>query len=168
MSTLYAMRKVRGIVRPAHRDQWHDLWATVTEGDYLYFSLDEAKTRDQEKGFHAMIAPWARAEGHRIEDLKRDLLGEIFGYREHVNRFTGEVTMVLREPHTSRLSKRQYSELIERSIEIAAGCNVVLIAPDEYREMHPAKYDPHRAGARRRPPIAETLQTCHDPRASAR
>ena len=31
------------------------------------------KTRRQESGFHAMIAKWAKAEGHNVEDLKRDL-----------------------------------------------------------------------------------------------
>src|SRR4051812_29557654 len=53
------------------------------------------KTRLQECGFHAMIAPWAKEEGHAIDDLKRDILREVFGEREHLNPITGEVTMVL-------------------------------------------------------------------------
>src|SRR5580765_3312573 len=57
------------------------------------------KTRLQESGFHAMITPWAREEGHRIDDLKRDLLRAVFGEQEHTNPITGEVTLVLREPH---------------------------------------------------------------------
>lgn len=92
------------------------------------------KTRLQEAGFHAMITPWAKAEGHEIDDLKRDLLREIFGEREHVNPISGEVTLVLREPHTSTLSRTKYSELIERTLDIAAGCGHVLEAPHEYRE----------------------------------
>lgn len=92
------------------------------------------KTRLQESGFHAMITPWAQAEGHRIDDLKRDLLREIFGEREHVNPINGVVTMVLREPHTSTLSRAKYSELIERTLDIAAECGHVLEAPHEYRE----------------------------------
>lgn len=92
------------------------------------------KTRLQESGFHAMIAPWARDEGHRIDDLKVDLLREIFGEIEHVNPISGEVTMVLREPHTSKLGRTKYSELIERTLDIAAGCGYVLEAPREYRE----------------------------------
>ena len=75
-----------------------------------------AKTRLQEQGFHAMIQPWAREEGHRIDDLKRDLLGAIFGHVEHVNPITGEVVQVLAEPHTSKLSRAKYSELIERTL----------------------------------------------------
>jgi hypothetical protein len=92
------------------------------------------KTRLQECGFHAMIAPWATGEGLNIDDLKRDLLREIFGLREHVNPITGEVEMVLREPHTSKLSRAQYHELIERTLEIAAACGQILEAPHEYRE----------------------------------
>ena len=92
------------------------------------------KTRLQECGFHAMISPWAKAEGHQIDDLKRDLLRAIFGEREHVNPITGEVELVLREPHTSTLTRGQYSELIERTLEIAAECGHLLEAPHEYRE----------------------------------
>jgi hypothetical protein len=94
------------------------------------------KTRLQERGLHAMIAPWARQEGHRIDDLKRDLLRAVFGEIEHTNPITGEVTMVLAEPHTSKLSRAQYAELIERTLEIAAECGVVLEAPQDYRERH--------------------------------
>ena len=92
------------------------------------------KSRLQESGFHAMITPWARDGGHRIDDLKRDVLREVFGRIEHTNPITGEVEMVLREPHTSRLSRAKYSELIERTLEIAGECGVFLVAPHEYRE----------------------------------
>lgn len=101
--------------------------------DIILCEQGEMKTRLQEMGFHAMITPWAKAEGHAIEDLKRDLLLEIFGTREHVNALTGVVTLVLREPHTSKLSRAKYSELIERTLEIAAGCGHILEAPHEYR-----------------------------------
>lgn len=84
-----------------------------------------------------MLGPWAK-EGHRIDDLKADLLREIFGEMEHVNPITGEVTMVLREPHTSTLNRVQYSELIERTLQIAAECGVVLRAPHEYRKAKEA------------------------------
>lgn len=92
------------------------------------------KSRLQESGFHAMITPWAKGEGHRIDDLKRDLLSEVFGTIEHTNPINGEVTLVLREPHTSKLSRAKYSELIERTLEIAGECGVILEAPNEYRE----------------------------------
>lgn len=92
------------------------------------------KSRLQEKGFHAMITPWAKGEGHRLDDLKVDLLRAIFGEQEHTNPITGEVSMVLREPHTSTLSRAKYSELIERTLEIAGECGVILEAPQEYRQ----------------------------------
>lgn len=92
------------------------------------------KSRLQECGFHAMISPWAKAEGHRIDDLKRDILRAVFGEMEHVNPITGEVEMVLREQHTSKLSRAKYSELIERALEIGAECGQILEAPHEYRQ----------------------------------
>ena len=98
-----------------------------------------AKSRLQESGFHAMISPWAREEGHRIDDLKDDLLRVVFGQMERINPITGEISMVLREPHTSKLSRAQYSELIERTLDIAAECGVILVAPNEYRERKEAE-----------------------------
>lgn len=102
--------------------------------DVVITEQGDLKSRLQEKGFHAMISPWAREEGISIEALKRDLLGDIFGWAEHVNQVTGEVRMELREPHTSKLSRAKYSELIERSADIAAGCGVILELPHEYRQ----------------------------------
>ena len=102
--------------------------------DVIIAEQGALKTRLQECGFHAMIAPWAHDEGHNVDDLKDDLLREIFGEREHVNPITGKVTVGLREPHTSTLSRAKYSELIERTVDIAAGCGQILIAPNEYTE----------------------------------
>lgn len=102
--------------------------------DVIITPQGDLKSRLQEAGFHAMIAPWARSEGHDIEDLKDDLLRAVFGEREHVNPITGEVRMTLREPHTSKLSRAKYSELIERSADLAAGVGVILELPHEYRE----------------------------------
>ena len=86
----------------------------------------------QSAGFHAMVTPWAKSEGHAIEDLKRDLLREVFGTRERLNAVTGEVTLELVEPHTSALTVAQFSELIERTMQIAADCGYVLVAPNEW------------------------------------
>jgi len=102
--------------------------------DLIIAPMGLEKTRNQQAGFHAMITPWAREEGHRIDDLKRDLLRAVFGEMEHVNPITGEMTMVLVEPHTSKLSRGKYSTLIERTLQIAAECGYVLEAPSEYRE----------------------------------
>lgn len=126
-----------GKLKLFNRDMFDDAMRQFCDGEELELTLgpvDEKKTRQQEKGFHAMIQPWAREDGHAIEDLKRDLLAEIFGLREHVDVITGDVVLVLREPHTSTLSKKKYNELIERTMEIAARCGHILIAPSEWRE----------------------------------
>ena len=101
--------------------------------DVIIAPQGQMKTRLQECGFHAMISPWAKQEGIRIDDLKRDILRHVFGEMEHVNPITGEVVMVLREQHTSTLSRAKYSELIERTLELGAECGVLLEAPNEYR-----------------------------------
>lgn len=116
--------------------------------DVVVAPAGSLKTRLQEMGFHAMITPWAQQEGHRIDDLKRDLLRAIFGEQEHVNPITGEVVMVLREPHTSTLNRAKYSELIERTLDLAAECGVVLEAPSEYRRRK--EQDAKRAARRER------------------
>ena len=102
--------------------------------DVIITPQGDLKSRLQECGFHASISPWAREAGIDIEDLKDDLLRIVFGEREHTDPITGEVRMVLREPHTSKLSRAKYSELIERSADIAAECGYVLELPHEYRE----------------------------------
>lgn len=89
------------------------------------------RSLDQNAGFHAMITPWARDEGHNITELKRDLLGEIFGWSDVVSPLSQNRTPKL--AHTSELTVSQFSELIERTLDIAAGCGYVLVAPDEYK-----------------------------------
>lgn len=105
------------------------------------------KSRLQEMGFHAMISPWARDEGHRIEDLKRDLLRAVFGEFDHTDPITGKTEKVLAEPSTSKLSRGKYSELIDRTLEIAAECGYVLVAPSEYREQKEREAKKRRSAA---------------------
>lgn len=100
--------------------------------DVIVSQAGAMKSRLQEQGFHAMLQPWLKG-GMRPDDLKRDLLVQIFGHREHVNPITGEVELVPRELHTSTLNRAKYSELIEQTLQIAAECGVILEAPSEYR-----------------------------------
>lgn len=105
----------------------------VGEECEIEFRKRRTKRSDkQNRAFHAMITPWALDEGHNIEDLKDDLLEAVFGLRETVNLVTGEVKHVLAEPHTSTLNTQQFAHLMERAVEIAAGCGVILELPDEY------------------------------------
>lgn len=114
-------------------------WISKLAGDsgaeVVIFVADKAwlKTRQQEKGYHAMITPLAREKGWSIRELKDYFLGEIFGYTKSM--ITGKEILV--EAHTSDLSKRKYSELIERTMEIAATeFEFWLEAPSEWKERH--------------------------------
>lgn len=111
---------------------WIGKLAGTTGAEVGVFVFDKAwfKTRQQEKGFHAMIQPLAREQGWAVSALKQYLLGEIFGWVE----FKG--VRVLVEPSTAALNKRQYSELIERSMDIAVTDfdGFQLEAPSEYRD----------------------------------
>lgn len=102
--------------------------------DVIIAGQGTMKSRIQERGFHAMVSPWAKSEGHQIDHLKQSLLAQIFGMEERANPITGEIEDVLREPHTSTLNRAKYAELIDRTMEIAADCGVILEAPHEYRE----------------------------------
>jgi hypothetical protein len=94
----------------------------------------EKRSLRQNAAYHAMITPWCREEGHAIDELKRDLLMEIFGTEEHTNPITGVVTLVPKEARTSHLSVTDFCQLIEETMRIAAECGYVLVAPDEYRK----------------------------------
>ena len=87
------------------------------------------RSADQNRGFHAMIAPWAKSEGHDVDDLKSDLMGTVFGWAE--KRTLADNRVPLRR-HTSELNTAEFSELIDRTLQIAAECGVILQAPDEY------------------------------------
>lgn len=125
----------RGTPRPFIKPWLLHLFAQLWDGEYRLVVTDEPEPRSsaQNRALHKMLEPWCR-EGHDIEDLKDDLLRHVFGLREKVDAVTGEVTVVLAEPHTSKLTKSQFSELMKRAVEIAAECHVRLELPDEYRE----------------------------------
>jgi hypothetical protein len=111
---------------------WIKKLAGETGAEVGIFVFDKAwfKTRQQEKGFHAMIQPLSRETGWSMKALKQYFLGEIFGWEE----IKGQRVLV--EPSTSALNKRQYSELIERTMDIAVTDfdGFQLEAPSEYRE----------------------------------
>ena len=126
----------RGHVRFAHPAQAHAYLRGKFAGQAIvgqFYPHREKRNDRQNRGFHAMVAPWAKAEGHRIDDLKDDLLEAVFGTIEVTSLVTGEVRKVLAEPHTSKLTVGQFSDLIDRTLEIAAEQGVILVAPDEYR-----------------------------------
>lgn len=126
----------RGRLKFAHPAQAHAYLRGKFAGQTIvgqFYPHREKRNERQNRGFHAMVAPWAKAEGHRIDDLKDDLLQAVFGTLETVSLVTGEVRTVLAEPHTSKLTVGQFCELVDRTLEIAAEQGVILVAPDEYR-----------------------------------
>jgi hypothetical protein len=130
----------RGRVSFAHPGQAH-AWLRRFAGTCIaaqFYEHREKRSGRQNRGFHSMITPWAKQEGHRIDDLKADLLREVFGTLESVSLVTGEVREVLAEPHTSTLTVGQFCELIDRTLEIAAGVGVILVPPDEYKRQKSA------------------------------
>lgn len=92
------------------------------------FQRPQRRSMAQNDAFHAMVRPWAKEEGWDIDELKRDLLGTVFGWDGSP---LGE-NRVPKEPHTSSLSKEDFAELMERTVEIAARQGVILQLPDEY------------------------------------
>jgi len=91
------------------------------------------RTKAQNAAFYAaLLAPWAEQEGHDIDDLKRDLLGTIFGWSEKKSPLTGQPVPL--KPHTSDLTVEEGSIFIDRTLQIAAECGVFLMAPDEHKE----------------------------------
>lgn len=117
---------------PSQVIAWAKKLAGNTGAEIAVFLVDKAwfKTREQEKGFHAMIAPWARERGYRVDDLKVYLLGEIFGWTES----SVDGSRCLVEPRTSKLPKKKYSELIEETLRIAAEKDdFYLEAPSEWK-----------------------------------
>lgn len=120
------------------------------------------KTRAQEMGFHAMVSPWAAHKGYSIDELKQWLLAEIFGTHFFPVPGTNDVIQVLAEPHTSKLTRRQYCTLIEESMRLAAERDdFYLVAPDEYRKAKEAAAKQAEREARRRAKAEAMIITCH-------
>jgi hypothetical protein len=107
----------------------------------------EKRSDRQNRALHAMLTPWSHGEGYPMDELKRDLLIAVFGSAEVTSPITGEVVLVPVKPHTSKLTIAEFAELMERSVEIAAGCGVQLELPNEYRTRKKAEAKQKRRAA---------------------
>lgn len=117
---------------PTPFKKWIAKLAGETGAEVVLFVADKAwlKTRQQEKGLHAMLNPIVVEKGWPIADVKRYMLGKVFGYTKSMI----DGTQILVEPHTADLSKQQYSQLIEGCLEIAAeDFEIWLEAPSEWK-----------------------------------
>lgn len=93
----------------------------------------DGRTLAQNSGYHAMIAPLAKARKWPKRALKTYFLGRIFGWIEFEDFTTGEIHRVPRKPSTRELSKRDFSTLIEMTVVLAAQEGYELIPPSEWR-----------------------------------
>lgn len=90
------------------------------------------RTDRQNRALHAAWKGWADFLGYDVDELKREVLGQVFGTVEITSPITGRVEHVPVEPHTSKLDTAQFAELMDRAVEIAARTGYVLLLPDEY------------------------------------
>ena len=120
-----------GQFSPLVQRQLAGLLKSVKDGTSIVlelFQVPRQRTAAQSDAYHAMIRPWAADEGHVLDELKRDLLGEVFGWEESP---LGK-TNVPRKPSTVGLTVEEFSELMDRTIVIAAECGYLLQLPSEY------------------------------------
>lgn len=117
---------------PSQVKAWIRQLAGTTGAEVVMFLADKAwlKTRQQEKGLHVMLRPIVVEKGWPIADVKRYMLAKTFG----VTKSMIDGSEILVEPHTSDLNKREYSQLIESCLEIAATeFEIWLEAPSEWK-----------------------------------
>jgi hypothetical protein len=98
----------------------------------LALAAEDDPSTAQRNGYHAMITPLARARAWSLQATKFYFLGRVFGWHEWEDLTDGVIYRVPREPHTSKLSKRKYSTLIEQTIVLAAGEGFELTPPSEW------------------------------------
>lgn len=136
---------------------------TGAEVELQITAAGQNATERQKRGFHAMVKPWADKRGDPIDYLKQWLLAEIFGTHTFKVPGTDAVITVLAEPHTSQLTRRQYCDLIEGAMRLAAERDgVYLIAPDEYRKAKEAAAKQAEREARKRAKAQTGEAACVD------
>lgn len=95
--------------------------------------FQDKRTERQNRALWALLNTWAREGGHNVNDLKDDVMGEVFGWSETKSPLSGR--QMPNQPRSSKLSVQKFCFLIERILEIAAGCGVWLESPEEYRKV---------------------------------
>lgn len=131
-ATRIVTRVTGGHLNPLVRRQLAGLLAKVKDGTDVVIELhavERRRTAAQNDYFWAAIVPWAKDEGHNPDDLKRDILGTVFGWKDSP---LGETRVPLK-PSSSSLTVEEFSELIERMVEIAADTGYIIQLPQEYK-----------------------------------
>lgn len=96
----------------------------------------EKRSDRQNKAMWALLHEWCEQadQGWRPDDLKEAVLGEVFGRIEVTMPLSGEIRTVPAKPHSSKLSVSEFIQVIDAILELAAGQDIWLMAPDEYRK----------------------------------
>lgn len=85
------------------------------------------RTLKQNAFFHAAIAPLAEHLGCTTEELKIDLLGTWFGWKDIRN------SKVPERLHTSELNTKDFADLMDHTMQIAAEEGIVILDPSQYK-----------------------------------
>lgn len=97
----------------------------------------EKRTDRQNRAMWALLNAWCAEadQGWRPDDLKRAVMGEVFGRIEVKDPLSGEVRLEPARSSTSSLGITDFCKVIEAILELAATSepSVFLEAPDEYR-----------------------------------
>lgn len=115
---------------PDHKSEWEALKRSLAgyEVEAELRKYRSKRSRDQNAFFHSAIAPLAEHLGCTTEELKLDLLGTKYGWREMKS--GNKVPLRL---HTSDLNTQEFAELMEHTIQIAAEEGILILDPSQWK-----------------------------------
>ena len=88
----------------------------------------------QNRALHAAWKGWADHLGYPVDELKREMLMQVFGADICEAPALGIFgRMGPRKPHTSALTTAEFAELMDRAVQVAAETGYVLELPDEWK-----------------------------------
>lgn len=142
----------------AERD-YRALVAQVGEGEDMEMRIRPVPTQrsvQANAAFHACLFEWAAAKGlsgkaaeEWVDQVKDDLLALRWGYIVRQNQFTGEITKSLVKPHTSTLTRPEFTEIFDLAAQQASEDHFVMTMPDEYKALKAAEQQQAEREARK-------------------
>jgi len=105
--------------------------AEYLNGDEIEIEIRKRRSKRslrQNSWLHAAIEPLAEHLGYDIDDLKLDLLGITFGWKEMKSG-----NKVPNKLHTSDLNTEEFSDLMAVAQRVAAEEGVVILDPSQYK-----------------------------------
>jgi hypothetical protein len=115
---------------PDSKREWEALKQSLAgyEVDVELRKHRSKRSLDQNAFFHAAIAPLAEHLGYTTEELKLDLLGTKYGWHE-----LKSGTKVPLRLHTSDLNTKDFAELMDHTIQIAAEEGILILDPSQWK-----------------------------------